>query len=97
MKKRNLFPLFFYIALLAFVFWLIFAIFGGRGNDIAYSEVVKLLQKKLMEYILLKQNMIILWLELMELHLVFIELVIILVFLLLRLQAKIVCIYMEAI
>ena len=46
MKKRNLFPLFFYIALLAFVFWLIFAFFGGRGNDIAYSEVVKLLQNE---------------------------------------------------
>ena len=46
MKKRNLFPLFFYVAILGFVFWLIFTILGGLGNDIAYSEVLKLLQNE---------------------------------------------------
>ena len=44
MKKRNLFNFLFYLSILVFVFWLIFAIFGGRGNEIAYSEVIRLLE-----------------------------------------------------
>ena len=63
MKKRNIFPLFFYIALLAFVFWLIFTIFGGRGNDIAYSEVVKLLQDEQVKSFIVEDGEIF-----MELH-----------------------------
>ena len=46
MKKRNLFTFLPYLAILIFVFWLIFTLFGGHGNEIAYSEVIKLIQNE---------------------------------------------------
>ena len=46
MKKSNLYSIILYISILAFVFWLIFTIFGGIGNKVAYSEVVKLLENE---------------------------------------------------
>ena len=46
MKKRNLFPVLFYLAILGSMLWLLITIFSGSGNEVAYSEVLKLLQNE---------------------------------------------------
>ena len=46
MKKRNLFPALFYMAILGSLLWLLITIFSGSGNEVAYSEVLKLLQNE---------------------------------------------------
>ena len=46
MKKRNLFPFLFYMAILGALLWVLISIFSGSGNAIAYSEVIKLLQNE---------------------------------------------------
>ena len=46
MKKRNLFTFLLYLSILIFVFWLLLSIFGSRGNEIAYSDVIKLFQNQ---------------------------------------------------
>ena len=46
MKKRNLFPFLFYMAILGALLWMLISIFSGSGNEIAYSEVIKLLQNE---------------------------------------------------
>ena len=46
MKKRKRFSFLLYLSILALSVWLILSIFAGRGNDIAYSEVIKLLRNE---------------------------------------------------
>ncbi len=46
MKKRNPISIIIYIVLIAFLCWGLLSIFSPVGNDIAYSEVVKLFQKE---------------------------------------------------
>ena len=46
MKKRSIFPFLFYLAILGLIFWLIFSIFSGVGNDVPYSEVLNLLRNE---------------------------------------------------
>ena len=46
MKKRNLVPFLFYIAILGGALWLMISIFGGVGNKVAYSEVLRLFENE---------------------------------------------------
>ena len=46
MKKRNLFPILVYVSVFIFVIWAIITVFGGIGNKIAYSEVIRLLKNE---------------------------------------------------
>ena len=63
MKKRNLFPFLFYLAILGFTLWLLIAIFSGSGNKVAYSEVLKLLQNEQVKSFVVEDGLI-----KMELH-----------------------------
>ncbi len=44
MKKRNSVPIIVYLVILALLCWLAFSLFAPVGNDLAYSEVVKLFE-----------------------------------------------------
>ena len=46
MKKRSRVPVIVYILILGLIFWLLFRLFSGVGNELAYSEVVSLFQKE---------------------------------------------------
>ena len=63
MKKRNLFPFLFYMAILGALLWVLISIFSGSGNAIAYSEVIKLLQNEQVKSFVVEDGQIA-----MELH-----------------------------
>ena len=46
MKKRNPFSLVIYLGILGLFLWLIFTMFSGFGNELAYSEVVELFEQE---------------------------------------------------
>ena len=46
MKKIRIIPLLFYLVVLALTFWLIWSIFGGKGNELTYSQVVTLFENE---------------------------------------------------
>ena len=46
MKKRNPITIFLYLGVLMAILWALFSIFGTVGNDVAYSEVVKLFENE---------------------------------------------------
>ena len=46
MKKRNPISIIIYVSLLAMVCWMIFGMFSGAGNELAYSEVLNLFEKE---------------------------------------------------
>ena len=58
MKKRNSFSLFIYLLLLAGIFWLVFALFSGVGNDVPYSAVVELFQNEQVKSFVLEDDVI---------------------------------------
>ncbi len=45
MKKRNPISIILYLGILALILWAIFSLFSTAGNDVAYSEVVSLLEQ----------------------------------------------------
>ena len=63
MKKRNVYSFFLYSSILVFVVCLIFTIFSGVGNKVAYSEVVDLLQNEQVKSFVVQDGKIHLWLH----------------------------------
>ena len=63
MKRRSVFPLLIYLAILVFVIWLIFNIFGKLGNSIAYSELLELFEKEQVQSFIVEDGKIHLWLH----------------------------------
>ena len=58
MKKRNSISIWVYLLLLAGAFWLIFSLFSGVGNELAYSEVVELFQKEQVKSFVLEDDVL---------------------------------------
>ncbi len=46
MKKRSLFSIILYLAILALIFWGLLSLFRGVGNEVPYSEVVRLFEQE---------------------------------------------------
>jgi len=63
LKKRNVYSFFLYSSILVFVVCLIFTIFSGVGNKVAYSEVVDLLQNEQVKSFVVQDGKIHLWLH----------------------------------
>ena len=58
MKKRNNIPIIAYLAILGILCWLLISLFSPVGNDIAYSDVVKLLQEEQVKSLVVEDNTI---------------------------------------
>ncbi len=58
MKKRRSVPIFIYLILLALACSLIIGLFGGMGDDITYSEVVKLFKTEQVKSFVVSENRI---------------------------------------
>ena len=63
MKRRSVFPFLIYLAILVFVIWLIFNIFGKLGNSVAYSELLELFEKEQVQSFIVEDGKIHLWLH----------------------------------
>ncbi len=62
MKKRNPFSILIYLLVLAGIFWMIFSLFSGVGNQVPYSTVVELFENEQVKSFVLEDN--VLYLEL---------------------------------
>ena len=58
MKKRNNIPIIAYLAILGIICWLLISLFSPVGNDIAYSDVVKLLQEEQVKSLVVAEDTI---------------------------------------
>ena len=63
MKRRSIFPFLIYLAILVFVIWMLFSIFGRLGNSVAYSEVLELFEKEQVSSFVVEDGKIHLWLR----------------------------------
>ena len=63
MKRRSVFPILIYLAILVFVIWLIFNIFGRMGNSVAYSEVLELFEQEQVQSFIVEDGKIHMWLH----------------------------------
>ena len=58
MKKRNPITIIFYLGLLALVLWMVFSMFSKPGNEVAYSEVVRLFENEQVSSFVISDNVI---------------------------------------
>jgi len=58
LKKRNNIPIIAYLAILGIICWLLISLFSPVGNDIAYSDVVKLLQEEQVKSLVVAEDTI---------------------------------------
>ena len=58
MKKRNSFSIILYLGILALVCWLLISLFTGVGNDVPYSEVVKLFENEQVQSFVVNEDVI---------------------------------------
>ena len=58
MKKRKPFSVLFYLLILGLVFWLLFRMFSGVGNEIAYSKVVDMFHQQEVKSFVLEDDVI---------------------------------------
>ena len=58
MKKRNSFSIILYLGILALVCWLLISLFTGVGNDVPYSEVVKLFENEQVQSFVVSEDVI---------------------------------------
>ena len=63
MKTRKLTTIIIYVAVLALVFSWMFGLFGGRGDDIAYSKIVTLFRQEQVKRFVVEGEHIRLWLH----------------------------------